>query len=121
MKQKQRRGNSAEGIAQFVAEHRQELIFRAVGLRKTIGVGLQGLLDADKFARGHANHLVDVLDDHSAVARIEEMVRLNGLGEKEANEAAVRATASPWGRCGPRSGWACGSRSTAPTTSSSRR
>jgi hypothetical protein len=54
---KQRHGNRAEGIAQFVAEHRQELIFRAVGLRKTISVGLHRLpdADADEFARGHAN------------------------------------------------------------------
>ena len=42
-------------------------------------LGLQGLLDADKFARGPAHHLVDVLDDHAAVARIEEMVRLQCL------------------------------------------
>ena len=78
LKQKQRRGNSAEGIAHFVAEHREELVFRAVGLRETITVRLQALLNAGEFARGHANHLVDVLDDHSAVARIEEMVQLNG-------------------------------------------
>ena len=79
MKQKQRCGNGTEGVAQFVTQHRQELVFGAVGLRKTVSVGLQGLLDTGKFARGHANHLVEVLDDHSPVARTEEMVRLQCL------------------------------------------
>jgi hypothetical protein len=36
-------------------------------------------LDADNFARDYANHLVDVLDDPSAVARTEEMVWLQRL------------------------------------------
>ena len=48
---------------------------RSVCARR-FGVFTQTSLDTDKFRGGHAHHLVEAVDDHSAVTRIKALVRL---------------------------------------------